>query len=260
MNGIIWLFGFTLLLCQHTSIAQDDLDALRKNIPGEPGKDYPTYGINILCKINPRNPGCGGGGGGRKAGGGGGNGGRKGTGGNGGNKGGAGGNGGGKGGARAGGNGGGAGKRNGQNGAPADSTKNRNNKGAKADYEAQIAQGNIPGTAGKDYPVNSLAAWRKRPGFENIELAPDHLVVAGYPGLGGGNGGRKGGAGGGGRNGGGKRKSQPPASSSSASTTSGGGGYCPGGSLQDCIRFCPSDDDGQEFSSCVTDCGNQCPT
>ena len=94
--------------------------------------------------------------------------------------------------------------------------------------------------------------------FENIELAPDHLVVAGYPGLGGGNGGRKGGAGGG--DGGGKRKSQPPASSSSASTTSGGGGYCPGGSLQDCIRFCPSDDDGQEFSSCVTDCGNQCPT
>ena len=119
------------------------------------GKDYPTYGINILCKINPRNPGCGGGGGGRKAGGGGGNGGRKGTGGNGGNKGGAGGNGGGKGGARAGGNGGGAGKRNGQNGAPADSTKNRNNKGAKADYEAQIAQGNIPGTAGKVLFKNS---------------------------------------------------------------------------------------------------------
>ena len=90
-----------------------------------------------------------------------------------------------------------------------------------------------------------------------IEVTGRINIKAGFPGLGGGNGGRKGGAGGG--DGGGKRKSQPPASSSSASTTSSGGGYCPGGSLQDCIRFCPRDDDGEEFSSCVTDCGNQCP-
>ena len=36
----------------------------RKNIPGEPGKDYPIFSTNILCKINPANPGCGGAGGG----------------------------------------------------------------------------------------------------------------------------------------------------------------------------------------------------
>merc|ERR1712079_346623 len=45
---------------------EDELDALRKNIPGEPGKDYPIYSISILCKINPKNPGCGGGNGGGK--------------------------------------------------------------------------------------------------------------------------------------------------------------------------------------------------
>merc|ERR1711953_339170 len=38
----------------------DELDALRKNIPGEPGKDYPIYSTSDLCKINPKNPGCGG--------------------------------------------------------------------------------------------------------------------------------------------------------------------------------------------------------
>ena len=36
----------------------DELDALRKNIPGEPGKDYPIHGQSILCKLNPRQ--CGG--------------------------------------------------------------------------------------------------------------------------------------------------------------------------------------------------------
>merc|ERR1712113_1237121 len=44
--------------------AQDDLDGLRQNIRGEPGKDYPIFSTNILCKINPTNPGCGGGAGG----------------------------------------------------------------------------------------------------------------------------------------------------------------------------------------------------
>merc|ERR1719305_1802149 len=61
------------------------------------------------------------------------------------------------------------------------------------DLLAEIAAGNIPGTAGKDYPVNSLAAWRKRPGYENIELAPADLVVAGYPFPSGGGGGARGG-------------------------------------------------------------------
>ena len=37
----------------------DELDALRRNIPGEPGKDYPIHGPSILCKLNPRQ--CGGG-------------------------------------------------------------------------------------------------------------------------------------------------------------------------------------------------------
>merc|ERR1712108_110440 len=93
---------------------------------------------------------------------------------------------------------GGAQKRNGgQNGNPAKAPRSQsnngrnNNKASNSDYQAQIAQGNIPGTAGKDYPVNSLSAWRRRPGFENIELAPDHLIVPGYPGLGGGGGGSR---------------------------------------------------------------------
>ena len=37
----------------------DELDALRRNIPGEPGKDYPIHGPSIICKLNPKQ--CGGG-------------------------------------------------------------------------------------------------------------------------------------------------------------------------------------------------------
>lgn len=36
----------------------DELDCLRQNIPGEPKQDYPIYGASILCKLNPKNPGC----------------------------------------------------------------------------------------------------------------------------------------------------------------------------------------------------------
>ena len=57
---------FVILSIKFTSEnadAQDDgLDHLRQNIPGEPGKDYPIHGPSILCKLNPRQ--CGGGGGG----------------------------------------------------------------------------------------------------------------------------------------------------------------------------------------------------
>merc|ERR1712203_566191 len=190
------------------------------------------FGSNILCKINPTNPGCGG---------------RSGGGGNG------------------GGNGGRKKNNNGQGGRRAGSTQNRSSpaKAPKAqngrprknqrlprqkpssndDLLAEIAAGNIPGTAGKDYPVNSLAAWRKRPGYENIELAPADLVVAGYPFP----------SGGGAR--GGKRKSSTAAkgAGSSGSSSGGGGGYCAGGALQNCIGFCPSDDDGQEYGKCVSD-------
>ena len=31
-----------------------------------------------------------------------------------------------------------------------------------------------------------------------------------------------------------------------------------GGSLQACIGFCPSDNDGSEYGKCVEDCGNNC--
>ena len=128
----------------------------------------------------------------------------------------------------------------------------RNNK-ASADYKAQIAQGKIPGNAGKDYPANSLHALRKRPGFENIEMAPDHLITPDYPGLGGSKSQAQSKRPGGG-------VAPPRGQNQGGGGASGGnGGYCPGGSLQECIRFCPSDESGAEFSSCVSDCGTSCP-
>jgi hypothetical protein len=39
MNALLWLFGFIFISSHHLSRAQDGgLDALRKNIRGEPGK------------------------------------------------------------------------------------------------------------------------------------------------------------------------------------------------------------------------------
>merc|ERR1719384_2562443 len=117
-----------VVLLGHQGYCQDDLDKLRKNIPGEPGKDYPIFGTNILCKINPRNPGCGGGGGGKKGNG---------------NDGGGNGN-----------NGGGSGN----NGHKREATRTNGGnaqRGNKASFQDEIAKGNIPGSAGKDYPTNS---------------------------------------------------------------------------------------------------------
>ena len=55
-------FIITIKITSDDVNAQDDgLDHLRKNIPGEPGKDYPINSFNIVCKLNPRQ--CGGGGG-----------------------------------------------------------------------------------------------------------------------------------------------------------------------------------------------------
>merc|ERR1711992_366621 len=78
MIKIAALFSLALifLFCQLCSAQnapaeggeEDPLEALRKNIPGEPGKDYPIFSTNILCKINPANPGCRGGGGKKKKG------------------------------------------------------------------------------------------------------------------------------------------------------------------------------------------------
>ena len=78
--------------------------------------------------------------------------------------------------------------------------------------------------------------------------------MAGYPGLGSG-----GGGGGGGRKKKNGRKNGATAAAASPSSSSGGSGYCPGGSLQGCIGFCPSDPQ-EEFSNCVADCGDNCPT
>merc|ERR1739844_88922 len=137
--------------------------------------------------------------------------------------------------------------------------RNRNgggNGGNKGSFQDEIAQGKVPGNAGKDYPVNSLAAWRKPPGYENIELAPEDLIPANYPrdqlpGRGGKR--NRNGGGNKNRNGNGNGNQKRPSSSSASES------YCPGGALQECIRFCPSDESGTEFSSCVTNCGNQCP-
>merc|ERR1712223_1853949 len=37
---------------------EDKLECLRQVIPGEPKEDYPIYSTSILCKLNPKNPGC----------------------------------------------------------------------------------------------------------------------------------------------------------------------------------------------------------
>ena len=130
------------------------------------GKDYPTFGSNILCKINPTNPGCGGGG----RSGGGGNGGRK-------------------------------KNNNGQAGRRAGSTQNRSSpakapkaqKAPKApraqngrprknqrlprqkpssndDLLAEIAAGNIPGTAGKVKMAFKLCTVRTVDGAYNLKI------------------------------------------------------------------------------------------
>jgi len=55
------LFFFTIVKAQEDDggeCTEDELECLRKVIPGEPKKDYPIYGPSILCKLNPKNPGC----------------------------------------------------------------------------------------------------------------------------------------------------------------------------------------------------------
>ena len=65
------LLPLSIVLC--AANPQDKLDALRRNIPGEPGKDYPIHSFSLVCKLNPKQ--CGGqasanNGGGKKGGGG----------------------------------------------------------------------------------------------------------------------------------------------------------------------------------------------
>ncbi|CAB4059563.1 unnamed protein product [Lepeophtheirus salmonis] len=44
---------FFVGISQGLRIRRDELDALRKVIPGEPKADYPIYSIDILKKVNP---------------------------------------------------------------------------------------------------------------------------------------------------------------------------------------------------------------
>ncbi len=50
------------------------------------------------------------------------------------------------------------------------------------EFYDQIAQGQIPGEAGKDYPVNSVQGLRNR--YQGIQAAPPDLVTPDYPGNG----------------------------------------------------------------------------
>ena len=54
--------------------------------------------------------------------------------------------------------------------------RNNNN----ADFESQIANGEIPGVPGKDYPVNSVQALKGR--FANLQVAPADLIINTFPG------------------------------------------------------------------------------
>jgi hypothetical protein len=111
------------------------IDYYRKNIPGEPGKDYPIYSIDILRKINPGQFG------GRPS---------------------------------------GAGAAKSASPAPTNQPRQAKQGGGadKVDYQSQVSKGQIPGTPGKDYPVNSVDALKKKnPGsFGNLQPAPAHLV------------------------------------------------------------------------------------
>ena len=41
--------------------------------------------------------------------------------------------------------------------------------------------------------------------------------------------------------------------------TPNGGGYCPGASFQNCLGFCPPNENDEVFRNCVSNCVNQCP-
>ena len=45
----------SVFLGNHHTLETFDHLPLRRAIPGEPGRDYPIYSIDILCEINPRN-------------------------------------------------------------------------------------------------------------------------------------------------------------------------------------------------------------
>ena len=111
---------------------------------------------------------------------------------------------------------------------------------ANSQYQSQIKNGKIPGSAGKDYPNFSLKQLEKK-GFSGIQPAPEDLIPKNYPKQNGGRGGQKsGGQRSGGQRSGGQKKS---------------GGNCPG-SLDTCMSACPSD--VRVFKVCVKSCSNRC--
>ena len=86
-----------------------------------------------------------------------------------------------------------------------------------------------------------ISGLKKTGGFDNLMPAPAHLITPDYPGLN-------------------RDKPSPPVANTGSDN--GATGYCPGGALQECIRFCPSGDgdSGQAFAQCVNNCGQSCST
>ena len=58
--------------------------------------------------------------------------------------------------------------------------ENRGGRNNKDGFYNQIANGEIPGVAGKDYPTNSVQALSGR--FNGIQVAPADLITPDYPG------------------------------------------------------------------------------
>merc|ERR1712227_188195 len=135
-------------------------------------------------------------------------------------------------------NGGGGAKRNNNGGSKSNGGGNGRSKNGQ--YDKDIANGKIPGQAGKDYPTFSLKQLEKK-GFKGIQPAPADKIVKNYPKQNG-----KGG-GGGNRSSGGHR--------SGGSGGGGAGGNCPG-SLEDCMAACPSQ--MRVFKVCVSSCSKRC--
>jgi len=131
----------------------------------------------------------------------------------------------------------------------------RNGGGKNSQYEEQIKNGKIPGTAGKDYPNYSLKQLEKK-GFSGIQPAPADKIVSDYPKNGGSQ--RGGGSGGSRKSGGSKRQGGNKSGGGGGRSQGGsksGGGDCPG-SMEECMSACPSD--VRIFKVCVGSCSRRC--
>ncbi|XP_040581222.1 uncharacterized protein [Lepeophtheirus salmonis] len=142
-------------------------------------------------------------------------------------------------------------------------------------YESEISSGSIPGIAQKDYPVNSPASLLKKnpTKYKGIQHAPSFLIPKNYP----------------------KNKLPPrpqnlPSNLPKSKSPNAGGSnegqsaqpllinnannnqkssleelsdaatnfnYCRGGSLDECINFCPGHSQ-DVYSKCVEGCGRFC--